>query len=214
MRLYPIDDPQHSEAAELLPWFANGTLDESERTKVERHLADCIACKQDLVDLRNVQAMFSAEAMDQAASEGLARVRGRIASLEPGRERVVPRASLARSAPRWWQTLLVGQGALILMLAAALLMRPEPRYYHTQAAATVPARPAGPGVVVIFDAGRPEGEIRELLRSLHAHVVDGPSVEGAYTMQVPAGEEAHALTELRQRSWVRFAEPALGSSMP
>ena len=47
MRLYPIDDPRHSEVADLLPWFANGTLDEDERARVERHLVDCIACKKE-----------------------------------------------------------------------------------------------------------------------------------------------------------------------
>ena len=78
MRLYPIDDPEHSDVADLLPWYANSTLDLQERARVERHLADCIACKQDLLVLRNVQAIYAAEAHDQAASHGLARVRARI----------------------------------------------------------------------------------------------------------------------------------------
>src|SRR5215475_8694841 len=117
MRLYPIDDPQHSEAADLLPWYANGTLDDKERAQV----------------------------------------------------------------------VLVGQAALILLLAAALLLRPDLHYYHTQAAAQGSAHGGGAGLVVIFDGARSEGELRDLLRSLDARVVDGPTAEGAYTLQVPAG---------------------------
>ena len=52
MRLYRHDDPQHVQTSELLPWFVNGTLDPEEHTRVERHLADCISCKQELARLR------------------------------------------------------------------------------------------------------------------------------------------------------------------
>jgi anti-sigma factor RsiW len=213
MRLYPIDDAQHSEAADLLPWFANGTLDERERAQVEWHLADCIACKQDLAALRDVQAMYSDEAFDHATSQGLARLRALIARLEPGFNPAHRHVTPARKPPLWWQALLGVQAALILLLAATFWLRYEPRYYHTLAAAQAPA-PAGAAVVVIFDAARSEGQIRELLRGLHARVVDGPTAEGAYTVAVPWGEQARALTELRQHEWVRFAEPAMESSTP
>src|SRR5262249_53194286 len=209
MRLYPIDDPQHSEAADLLPWYANGTLDDKERAQVERHLADCIACKQDLQDLKSVQAMYAEEAPDHAAARALARARQRIARLETGGDSRAHHAKL-----RWWQVVLVGQAALILLLAAALLLRPDLHYYHTQAAAQGSAHGGGAGLVVIFDGARSEGELRDLLRSLDARVVDGPTAEGAYTLQVPAGEETRALSVLKQSDWVRFAEPALTPVTP
>jgi anti-sigma factor RsiW len=213
MRLYPIDDPQHAEAADLLPWFANGTLDENERAQVERHLADCIACKQDLAALRDVQTIYSEEALEQASSQGLARLRHRIAQLEPGHDAFHVREVPARKTLPWWQALLVAQGAIILLLAAAFYVRSEPRYYHTLAAAQAPAH-TGVAVVVIFDAQHSEGEIRDVLRGLHARIVDGPTAEGAYTLDVPAGEQARAVTELRQLKWVRFAEPAASLAAP
>jgi hypothetical protein len=39
-------------AIELLPWYLNGTLDESERREVRGHLAECEGCRQALEDTR------------------------------------------------------------------------------------------------------------------------------------------------------------------
>jgi anti-sigma-K factor RskA len=216
MRLYPIDDPQHSEVADLLPWFANGTLDEEERVRVERHLADCIACKQDLVGLRNVQTMYADEALDVAASEGLARLQGRIEQIEASRgprQRLRSAGVQLRRAWHWWGAVLVTQAVIIVALAAAYLNRSEPQYYHTLAATRAPAQTSA-ALVVVFAADRTEGEIRDLLRSLHARIADGPTAEGAYTLEVAAGERQRVLAELRQRAWVQFAEPSAGPDTP
>jgi anti-sigma factor RsiW len=56
MRLFRFDDPAHQEAAELLPWLVNDTLNRAEQVKVERHVAQCIACKQEVAHLRTLQA--------------------------------------------------------------------------------------------------------------------------------------------------------------
>jgi anti-sigma-K factor RskA len=213
MRLYPIDDPEHSDVADLLPWYVNSTLDLQECTRVERHLADCIACKQDLLALRNVQAIYAAEAHDQAASHGLARVRARIEGSRPDRHPATRDRLFTRHKPRWWQTLLIAQAAVIVVLVAAFVPRSEPLYYHTLGAARPPAA-RGAELIVVFDAERSEGQIREALRALHARIVDGPTPEGAYTLEVPAAERAQALAQLRQRAWVRFAEPAATAGTP
>ena len=38
----------HVELAELLPWFVNGTLDETERRVVQRHIEECAECREDV----------------------------------------------------------------------------------------------------------------------------------------------------------------------
>ena len=216
MRLYPVGDPTHSEVAELLPWFVNDTLDDQERARVERHLADCIACKQDLADLRELQSLYADEPVDLAASAGLARTRRRIEQTESNRQ---PRQRSqgvdvqSRRTRYWWGAMLIAQAVIIVLLSAAFLTRPEPRYYHTLAASPAAAKKAA-ALVVVFAADRPEGEIRDLLRGLHARIVDGPSAEGAYTLEVAAEEAERALTELRRRTWVRFAEPGAGGVAP
>jgi hypothetical protein len=55
MRLFRFDDPAHAEASALLPWFANGTLNARERSSVERHVGECVACRRDLAELSHLQ---------------------------------------------------------------------------------------------------------------------------------------------------------------
>ena len=92
-------------------------------------------------------------------------------------------------------------------MAAALLQQPAPQYYHSLGAAPKTASPES-GVVVVFNEALAERDLRNLLLRLHARIVDGPSPAGAYTLQVPQGEQAAALALLRHTSSVVFAEPA------
>ena len=39
---------RHDQARELLPWFANGTLDEDERKSVADHLRACSGCRSEI----------------------------------------------------------------------------------------------------------------------------------------------------------------------
>jgi len=208
MRLYPIDDPQHIAAADLLPWFVNGTLDAGEYAQVERHLATCIACTQDALMLRELQAIYDEDKKHYRVSDaGIANEHQHIDRLQSTRDRPPSRASAARRPVRWWQMLLVAQTTVIVLLAAAFLVQSGPRYYYTLSASPPPPTPEA-AVVVVFDANRSERELRELLRSAHARIVDGPTREGAYTLHVPSAEQAQAIVRLRQLPWVRFAEPA------
>lgn len=208
MRLYPIDDPQHIAAADLLPWFVNGTLDAGEHAQVERHLTTCIACTQDVLMLRELQAMYEEDKRRYRATDaGITHARERIDRLRPTRAHLTSRASAARRPVRWWQMLLVAQTAVIVLLAAGFLIQSGPRYYYTLSASR-PASTPEAAVIVVFDVNRSERELRELLRSAHARIVDGPTPEGAYTLHVPSTEQAEAIARLRQLPWVRFAEPA------
>lgn len=38
----------HDQLVELLPWYVNGTLDESERGLVQRHIENCAECRDDV----------------------------------------------------------------------------------------------------------------------------------------------------------------------
>jgi anti-sigma factor RsiW len=39
---------EHQDLQDLLPWYANGRLDPSERARVEAHLHGCAACQAEL----------------------------------------------------------------------------------------------------------------------------------------------------------------------
>jgi hypothetical protein len=44
----------HREVLELLPWYVNGTLAGGERSKVERHLSECLPCNAVLKEERRL----------------------------------------------------------------------------------------------------------------------------------------------------------------
>src|SRR4051794_14242661 len=66
----------HDEAEELLPWYANGQLDDADRAKVDAHLASCAHCRQQLAFERRLIDEF--QAMVPEVESGWARLRNRI----------------------------------------------------------------------------------------------------------------------------------------
>ena len=50
----------HGEAEELLPWYANGQLDEADRAIVDAHLSSCAYCRQQLAIERRLIKEFQA----------------------------------------------------------------------------------------------------------------------------------------------------------
>ena len=66
----------HDEAEELLPWYANGQLDATDRAKVDAHLSSCAHCRQQLVLDRQLIDEF--QAMTPEVESGWARLRNRV----------------------------------------------------------------------------------------------------------------------------------------
>lgn len=207
MRLFRFDDPEHHEASELLPWLVNGTLTGVERSRVERHVAECVACSQEVDSLRVVQAVVvHDDEANRQATEALARIKARLQRPEPkpGAKSI---GSPWRELSPWVRYSMAAQLVVVAVLAGALLYLPTPQYYRSLGAV---AKPAGPesGLVVVFSETVSQQDVRDLLLRLHARIVDGPSPVGAYTLQVAQGDQATALAVLRHTSSVVFAEPA------
>jgi hypothetical protein len=210
MRLFSFDDPVHMEAAELLPWYANGTLEARERTRVDRHVAECVACRRDLADSLRVQEILKAnDDVDLALPNSLDRMH---ALLDAGRRR--RRTDADGAMGRWvrlplWVRLTIPAHALLTLLLVAFVLsgRPaEPTYYRLLGAAPMLAAEAD-RIVVVFAPSATEQTMRRTLLQLAARVVDGPNGAGAYTLQLPSRTLDSALALLRARSDVIFAEP-------
>ena len=54
----------HQEVWELLPWYANGTLEREEAAEVEAHLASCPACQRELTRCREIATALHMERRD------------------------------------------------------------------------------------------------------------------------------------------------------
>jgi hypothetical protein len=216
MRLFRFDDPEHGKAAELLPWLVNDTLKGAERVRVERHVAECAACRSEIEDLRLLQASIAEDDADPVVTHAFGRVSARLDEVRPG---LTAKRILRWIAGQWRQTrpwlrgAVVAQSALLAVLAGMLLGQSAPLYYRTLA--TTPARvSAGDQIVVVFNSSLRETEFRRLLLDLHARIVDGPSLTGAYTLELAQGEQRAALTKLRRQPSVVFAEPAPPAARP
>ena len=210
MRLFRFDDPAHAESAELLPWHANGTLDPLERGRVDRHVAECVACRRDLAELVRIQEILKADdELDLAMPHSLDRMH---ALLDSGTRR--RRTDVGGVMNRWiglplWARVAIPAQALLVVLLLALVIAgrsTEPAYYRLLGAAPTLA-PDADRIVVVFAPGTTEQTMRQTLLRIAARVVDGPNAAGAYTLQLPSRTQNAALALLRARSEILFAEP-------
>ena len=198
--------PNHRSCWKLLPWYVNGTLEAGERAGIERHLEGCDACRQEVTSLEQLRghvrnprdtAPIGAPAMARGLRQALDRIDGAGSRFRPS------------PAVRW---VLAGQAAAILVLVS-LLVSPtapeEPGGYRTLSAPRATSE-SGEGIFrIVFSDNATEIELRQLLRSVNAEIVAGPSSVGAYTLRAgrePAGG-GERLERLRASPLVRLVEP-------
>src|SRR5262245_30622742 len=142
------DERAHQRIWELLPWYVNGTLLESEREKVEEHLAGCSRCQTEVEACRRTaQAVRNlGEVAPSPHPVQFQRVLARLGEAETaGRERSDrrrrPGASLRSGSRPLWMA-LAAQAAVILVLAGMLVwnrlhaapeaaLSPQPVVYRT-----------------------------------------------------------------------------------
>ncbi|HET7785519.1 MAG TPA: zf-HC2 domain-containing protein [Myxococcales bacterium] len=199
---------EHERMSELLPWYVNATLDAREAAQVERHLASCADCREESERFR---------AIARGQEEGWAPSPAHFA-----------RITARIDAPSFWQRLASSfrhtpltvrwafglQGAALAALVAVVALRPQvfETLSRPPAAASSRAR-----LHVVFASDLTEEGMRRLLQGAHATIVDGPSAEGVYTLELslPAADRERAkeiADRLGKDPKVRFAAPVASSS--
>lgn len=185
----------HQEAT-LLPWYANGQLGEEDRLKVARHLESCPDCRRELdewTDLR--RDIHEAYATQPGPSPALA---GAVFSKVAGETRLDARTEDRNDRglaglDRWFRSLF--EVPWVPSLAAALLavqfglllwvttpVEQEP--VSTRSIDSPAARFA-----VRFQDQATEGQIRGLVERIHGRLVDGPTAQGSYVVEVMAAAD-------------------------
>jgi anti-sigma factor RsiW len=208
------DERLHQRIWELLPWYANGTLGETEKRTVEEHAAQCERCREEVQACRQL-----GEAVRQTAAEAptphparLSRLMSRLDEAEGSS----PRARLAgllTATPKPVRWVLAGQLAALLLLATALAWTPPPpppaEFTTLSDSAAVTT---GQQVRVVFAEGATERQIRDVLLPIGGQLAGGPSPLGVYTVELPEGRDPLpvVLQHLRSRAEVSFAEPIMG----
>lgn len=203
-------DP-HQQAQQLLPWFANGTLDPAEQRLVEEHLSSCAECAADLTRERTFANAYVS--LDEPVAAGWAALKERAEATQAARSR------------RRWQWLNSRSGRFAAIAASQLLI----------VAASVTAYQALPGseqavyqvlgaegstlsaegnVVVIFRPDVTEQAMRTTLLAAEARIVNGPTAASGYVLAVEPTKRAHAIELLRARAEILLAQPIDGASLP
>jgi hypothetical protein len=215
----------HREIIELLPWYANATLDENERRMVETHLADCRECAKEvesLTALRNV-VLQAGNQVSAPSPLGLNRALAEIEDYEHARTRPGTFSRLGEQISifwsGWWRptplfarSLIATQVVLLLALGTVTLYQHQhPNVIYTTSSGSSSDK-ASTTIAVGFAVTASEQEIRETILAIKGKIVDGPTALGLYAIQVPIPRERSAeieqvLQTLRQNSRViRFAE--------
>ncbi len=236
----PVDGgPLHaecdSEAARLLPWHVTGRLSAADAARVTQHVAQCAACRADLVSQRALRERLRDDGpLEYAPQAGLAATLARIDEL--GRELAVPAEAAgspaiapARTAgggarwraPQWLAAAVVLQAIGLGVLGSLLLSRDEasraqqPARFETLS--TPAAEAPGGQLRAVFTTDMTLGQLEQLLGARGLQVVAGPTEAGVYTLGLRSASPAAVgatLRALRADPRVRFAEPTAGTQVP
>ena len=195
-----FQDTGHGRMKRLLPWYANDTLEASERAEVESHLAACESCREDVADLRTVAELLDRESADAAAEAAFTRIRSR---LDESGDRTTWSTLLDWFHSRGTPVLLAAQFVAVIGLSVALWKTDEPAsMYRTLSAG---GRTASTRIFTKFDPARTEADIRRTMLRAGVHVVDGPTPEGLYVLE-STSDASRSLAALKADRTVASAE--------
>jgi hypothetical protein len=226
----------HDEFLLLLPWYANGTLKATEHRAVAEHLRSCDECRRELANFQMLQVAWQQAPANPEAENSFARLMAKIDAAglsDPTPATVVgtpPAAGFRRRFSEWLHglpavsnarlTVVSVFGAVLLaIIGARTWIWPEPSAYRTLG---LPAAEGSTGpsyVRVVFAPKASVGQVVELIESLDARIVDGPTEPGAFTVRLGRSQTNEASVQnlaerLRADPSVIFAEPASLPSLP
>ena len=213
-----LDQGIHPEET-LLPWYLNGTLREDERRQVEQHLSSCAACRAELDELAQLSVqLHEVYAEESAPSTRIQRVVLAQVQLEASATRAesVTDPQGLKGRDDWFRSLFVPRWAPVLAVTLLVAQLGLLLWSMTRPTLSdqVTTRGLGSPTVrlrVVFQETASERQIRALVQGMRGRIVDGPTPDGAYIMELPAGDQAAAqknVDALRsQAETVRTVEP-------
>jgi anti-sigma-K factor RskA len=201
----------HKVVDAILPWYVNGTLEGEELEGVRRHLRECDLCRREAEWLRELHAACVAAESVPSASNAFRDLRRRLEA--PSRDKRLGDSPRVADRSNWTRWALAASIAIAVVGASVLRDTSAPALYRTLGASAGSAQTSG-SMIVVFDPATTEAELRRILRSAGARVVDGPTQANAYVLDVPDGERQGALRALRSQRAVVLAEPLVPENAP
>ncbi len=195
----------HQEVQELLGSYVSQTLPEEQAAPLRAHLAGCDDCRGDLALERCLRTVPPPEPAGLDPERAFARLAARLPPQPKPPPSLTQRwRSWFNGGAGWMPYALAGQTALMVLLGARLLSAdPVPQQFHALSSG---AAPSGGNLVLMFRADATALQIERALRAGNARIVNGPTVTGAYLLEVRGGGQA-ALATLRANPAVQLVEP-------
>ena len=220
---YPAMTSENTDYIELIPDYLNGILDRETKSRFEEALATDPELKRELDEFRELQTLYK-EALPETpepSDELFGRILDKIDEVEQSRYRndsSVP--SLATRLGELWgrfkHSLTIPWGLAMVQAAVIVFLLiphlPEKTFDTLGFVTQIPGadqKVEGEMVSfnIVFNESSSEAEIRELLLSISAAIISGPSLKGRYQIAIPGGNE-RVLSDLRQSELILFVEKA------
>ncbi len=206
------DDLKHTAMNELIPWYLNGTLDESARRRFDQHLPTCQRCRADLDLDRAVQSRMARQpAVDYIPVASLKLLNAQLDELQSGTTH--HRARPAAPRHRLRRHLAVAASIVVFAVALGVVMVARmagPGYLELPSYRTVTtarAKPPQETIRAVFAPAMTLSELQTLLSDAQLRIVAGPTEAGVYSLAPTATlATASSLEILRRHAGVRFAE--------
>jgi anti-sigma factor RsiW len=203
------DDREHHAMTELIPWYLNETLDETTRSRLDRHLATCPRCRADVAFERVVQRTLGAQrAVEYMPAASLKKLNATLDELQPARPHAFRRF---RRPPLRAVAASIALLAMTVGLGVVTIGRLAPGGgqesvdYHTVTTSRV--RSPDETIRAVFAPGMTVAELQSVLDGAQLRIVAGPSEAGVYSLAPTSTRPTSSSLEfLRQQPGVRFAE--------
>jgi hypothetical protein len=215
---------ERDEIEMLLPWYIGGTLDASDRGRVERYLAEHPEVRRqlDLVREERRQTILANEALGTPSAGALARLMAGLPARRPGLLQRLLAGSSSRAIGDFFTAPTARAVRLAAIAVASLLL------IETAAMTILIVRGAGPGYETAAGRDRREhlsffvgfadqasaAAIAQLLGEFNARIVDGPKPGAIYQINLPSSDRSPTQQEalrrrlVERRDVVRFVLPA------
>ncbi len=182
---------------ELLPFYVNGTLSKEERLQVTEALEDDPSLEDEIAFLEKLREEIQEQSMEYSSGElGLKRLQKSIADEALQKDPIALSRSKITKEQNWgWRAAAIAACFLLMMQTVVML----PMWKDSDLGAAggkVLLQSSGKIISVTFVPDAREENIRNLLLTLDATIVDGPSALGVYKLSIPKDAES-AVEKLR-----------------
>lgn len=181
---------------ELLPFYVNGTLGGAELKEVETAIKSDPSLKGDIDFLKALRdEVKNIESENSPGELGLKRLQKAIAAEKLQNDPIARAESKITKEQNWgWRVAAIA--ACLLLVFQTIVMMPQQGDDLTAAGGKQVVFAEGRIVSVTFSPDAREENIRSLLLSVDANIVDGPSALGVYKLSIPRDFDA-AVEKLR-----------------